>query len=102
MGNITLRELKFDNTEARLRRELLADQYDLSKCVMPSLIIDVGANVGGFCMSAAKMHPHAQVLCAEPAPVTYLLLLWNLAENGIPLVELSSLGQAERPGVIPL
>ena len=100
--NITLRELKVDNTIERLKVELLGDQYDLSKCVMPSFIIDVGANVGGFCVCAAKMFPQSQVLCAEPAPLIHLLLVWNLAENDIPLVGLKSFGQKNWPGVVPL
>ena len=100
--NITLRELKVDNTIERLRSELFGDQYDLAKCVMPSLIIDVGANVGGFCVCASKMFPQSQVLCAEPAPLIHFLLVWNLAENNIPLIGLNSLGKTDWPGVIPL
>jgi FkbM family methyltransferase len=98
----TLRSMKEDDTIPRLKKEVGHDHYGIGTTLNPALIIDVGANIGDFCISVAKLYPKAQVLCAEAAPETYFLLEWNLAENNVPRIELSSLGQADRPGVIPL
>ena len=102
MKLMTLRSLKEDNTIKKLANDLRGDPYSLGTCYNPKLIIDVGANIGAFCIKAAKMYPHSQVICAEPAPETYSLLLWNLVENGVPLRQLSSLGVEGKPGVIAL
>ena len=102
MTHMTLRSLKEDNTIKKLSKDLRGDPYSLGTCDNPKLIIDVGANIGAFCINAAKMYPHSQVICAEPAPETYSLLLWNLVENGVPLRQLSSLGVEGKPGVIAL
>ena len=102
MELMSLRSLKDDNTIKKLANDLRGDPYSLGTCYNPKLIIDVGANIGAFCINAAKMYPHSQVICAEPAPETYSLLLWNLVENGVPLRQLSSLGVEGKPGVIAL
>ena len=102
MKLMSLRSLKDDNTIRKLSQDLRGDPYSLGTCYNPKLIIDVGANIGAFCINAAKMYPHSQVICAEPAPETYSLLLWNLVENGVPLRQLSSLGVEGKPGVIAL
>jgi FkbM family methyltransferase len=98
----TLRSIKEDDTIPRLKKEVGRDHYAIGTSLNPALIIDVGANIGDFCISVAKLYPKAQVICAEPAPETYFLLRWNLAENNVPLIGLSSLGRADRPGVVPL
>ena len=76
--------------------------YDVGDCVNHSLIVDVGANIGAFCIAASRLYPQAQIICAEPSPETYFLLQWNLAENHVPLAELSSLGLKNKPGVIAM
>ena len=100
--DFTLRTLKGDDAIPRLKVEVGHDHYGISKCVNPGLIVDVGANVGDFCISAAKLYPNAQVLCAEPAPETYFLLLWNLAENNVSRIDRRELGKMNRPGVIAI
>ncbi|HTE78532.1 MAG TPA: FkbM family methyltransferase, partial [Xanthobacteraceae bacterium] len=41
-------------------------------------ILDVGANIGGFAIWAAKRWPGCEVFCYEPVPETFLLLKANI------------------------
>jgi len=45
----------------------------------PRVVIDAGANVGGWSLAAASIFPQARIFAFEPAPQTYEKLLANVA-----------------------
>merc|ERR1712070_519575 len=51
------------------------------------IIIDVGANIGLFSISACKRFPHARILAFEPHPANYRFLNHNLKTAGCSHVE---------------
>lgn len=54
----------------------------------PSLILDLGANIGLFTLLAAKRWPGASLACVEPHPTTFSFLCDNLALNGVTAMKL--------------
>ena len=69
-----------------ISRELELDDYGLSKTPVPGdgeVIVDIGANVGGFSILAAKMFPGAQVYAFEPQAATFSDLERNIRANGV-------------------
>jgi FkbM family methyltransferase len=55
------------------------DSYRLSSLNFnPGLIIDIGANIGAFSAHAAKLFPHAEIICVEPHPETFETCRKNL------------------------
>src|SRR5262245_13315276 len=60
----------------------IADIYGIGRAA-PTLIVDVGANVGAFACLAAALHPGADVVCYEPLPEHLALLRHNLEVNRV-------------------
>ncbi len=76
--------------DTRIINELwIDDPYlgQLPSMVDPTLIVDVGANRGYFCVQAARRFPSATVLAYEPEPANLELLATNLELNGLRQVE---------------
>ena len=103
-------EMTEDQSILELKGEMMGDRYGLTKIKdgltrrfanAPGLILDIGANIGDFTISAAKVYPKWQVLSFEPSPETYLVQIWNLALNSIPILPIDELGSGN-PGVVAL
>ena len=71
---LSLYRLMFEEDEYRLRH------YGLSA---GETIIDIGAHIGWFTLSAAARVPRARILSYEPNPENYRLLLDNLRLNSL-------------------
>jgi FkbM family methyltransferase len=54
----------------------------LGESFSKSVIIDVGAHIGGFSLMAAHKHPNSIIYCYEPHPDNFNLLKANIALNG--------------------
>jgi hypothetical protein len=50
---------------------------------VPLSIIDCGANIGTFALSAIRQFPDAQIVCYEPDPTNFEILSRNLRLNGL-------------------
>jgi FkbM family methyltransferase len=66
---------------------LIHGEYDPIQCDNPSVIIDVGANVGTSAVYFTKRYPNAKVLAIEPEQENYSILLRNTKkyQNIIPI-----------------
>ncbi len=70
--------------------EMLAeDLYRLGALAGPELaagevIVDVGAHLGASALALSKRFPAARLLCAEPNPVAFSYLKWNVSSNRLP------------------
>ena len=58
-----------------------ADEYRISKDAR--VILDMGANIGAFCLFAMAHSPRARVIALEPFPSTFSKLKQVIAENGL-------------------
>jgi len=63
-----------------------------------SIMLDIGANIGWYCLNLAKDVSKGRVLAFEPIPKTYDCLKKNIAINGIKNVELYNFGRADKKG----
>jgi FkbM family methyltransferase len=79
-----------DMTHLYVVDEIFRDKvYDLSKVPFtPDVVLDVGANIGMFTLTAAKRWPRAAFVCVEPHPETFSFLCRNLEDNGVRAVKL--------------
>eukprot|EP00747_Dinoflagellata_sp_TGD_P006643 gnl/TRDRNA2_/TRDRNA2_116308_c1_seq1.p1 gnl/TRDRNA2_/TRDRNA2_116308_c1~~gnl/TRDRNA2_/TRDRNA2_116308_c1_seq1.p1 ORF type:complete len:218 (+),score=36.33 gnl/TRDRNA2_/TRDRNA2_116308_c1_seq1:74-655(+) len=61
------------------------DEYELATHPLEpgAVVIDIGANVGGVSVAAAKLYPEAQIIAVEPDPTTYRYMMWNLKINNV-------------------
>ena len=46
-------------------------------------ILDIGANEGFYALRLASINPAAQILCLEPNPFAFEILLKNISNNGL-------------------
>jgi FkbM family methyltransferase len=81
-----------------LKETIYDDVYRLADLegARPELIIDVGAGIGSFSISAASKFPSATVLAFEPNPPTFALLQANVTRNEVPNVEIHPLAVGTR------
>ena len=49
----------------------------------PRTIVDVGASIGDFAVTAARRHPEGRVLAFEPDPAAFARLAGNMGRNGV-------------------
>ena len=93
-------QVREDETLQHIQREMGEDRYELKKLghQQHGVIVDIGANVGDFTLSAALLRPSWQILAIEPSPETFFVLLWNLALNGVPVSPVSSLRSGDHRG----
>jgi FkbM family methyltransferase len=69
-------------------REIFEDKcYDIVELPERPFIIDVGANIGLFCLYMKQKYPSSRILAFEPAPPTYATLRQNLELHNISGVE---------------
>lgn len=108
---------KNDDAAMRLPYEFLNDPYKTirlapSSTRQPScgklqgmasnnLVVDIGANLGAFSISAFLANPQLRILALEPVPTTFLFLKWNLQSNGIHSLTEEEF-RAGHPGVLAL
>lgn len=60
---------------------LFGDEYRLN--AGHRRIVDLGANIGVFCLWAAERVPDARIVAVEPFPSTYERLVQNISRNGL-------------------
>lgn len=60
------------------------------------MLLDIGANIGFYSISAAKAHPDLKIHAFEPMPKTYQYLARHVALNGISAIETHNFGFSER------
>jgi len=80
-----------------LERDLAATRKSLSH---PAVVVDAGANIGDFSISAWLLHPATQVLSFEPGAETFFVVLWNMAANAVPRLTMGDLGKPGKFGVV--
>ena len=103
-GDVDLRAGRVLRLEDRLDLLVLAeivcdDVYRLRELdAETTLIVDVGAGLGDFAVSAAGAFPRARVVAIEPDPGRFALLQLNVARNGLANVELHQ-AAAGRPAI---
>lgn len=64
-----------------------------------TLIIDIGAHIGCFCVYAAVLNPSVKILVFEPDERNFKLLKENLKLNGIRNVEAKNLAVSSKEGI---
>lgn len=70
-------------SDAGCLREMRDDVYHLHELdTPPSVIVDIGANIGAFSILAATMFPDATIRAFEPEPENYALLVANVDAYG--------------------
>lgn len=112
--SLALRRLGTDSTLKEIANEMKEDRYHLFDLfgklpgtiddgfTQPGVIVDAGANIGDFSISAWLLHPSTQVLCFEPSAETYFVALWNMVANNVPILTLNDIGVPGKVGVIAL
>lgn len=62
-----------------------ADCYRLASMSLPEapVVVDVGANLGGFTLALLRHRPHARVVAYEPSPIAFAACRENLSRNGL-------------------
>ena len=95
-----------DNSITKLMWEP-ADGYGLQKGSLVSdvkagaTVVDIGANLGYFTISVARLQPTLHILAVEPVPLTYFYFLWNCWINNVRvrIVQAGGLREHTDPGV---
>jgi len=101
-----------DDAITRLPSEFRADRYGSARLsradgaaaastVRAPVVVDIGANLGSFTLSAYLANPGLRILALEPMPVTFMFLKWNLLSNDIPEITEQEF-HAGKPGVLAL
>ncbi|HKD28806.1 MAG TPA: FkbM family methyltransferase [Xanthobacteraceae bacterium] len=60
-------------------REIFGGEYDVPYSRYAPVILDIGANIGGFAIWASRRWPGSVVHCYEPVPSNFELLRKNLS-----------------------
>lgn len=89
-------------TMAILPQTKLTPEFaDIAKALpsyTPSLIFDVGANVGQSCVSYARSFPDADIYAFEPVPAAFEQLC--LATASIPKIKTHNIALGSKPGIV--
>ena len=85
--------------DAAIFEQILCDgsEYRLPVDTQPSVIFDIGANIGASAVYFAARYPQARVYCFEPLPQNIELLRKNVAAFG-DRVTVVPMGLGESPG----
>lgn len=79
-------------------KEVFVDgDYDIS-VRNPKTIIDIGANIGTYCLYASRKYPNAKIYSYEPSRNTFEMLSENIKNNNNSGVKVYRLGVADREG----
>lgn len=78
-----------------IRNVYLADPTRIPET---ALVVDIGANIGGFSVFAARLARHGEVLCYEPHPENFRILQRNLQINHLHNVVALQMGVAGTAG----
>lgn len=93
-----------DNTIKRLNFEMAnshKDRYGLRQIsTEEGVIVDLGANIGDFAITAALMYPKFHVIALEPSPHTFFYFVLNCWLNNVPMLEEKDAGNHHKPGVL--
>lgn len=75
------------------------DIYKIEEINSPSVILDIGANIGTFTILAAKKFPHAKIIAVEPEPDNIEMLKKNIELNQIKNVEIRNVAVSSGYGM---
>ena len=79
------------------------DMYGLKRMsASRGIVIDIGANIGDFAISVAKLYPHIQIVALEPSPTTFLVLIQNLILNNVTILKSGDIRNRGPGGVLAL
>ncbi|MDO8561297.1 MAG: FkbM family methyltransferase [bacterium] len=78
------------------------DIYRLKSIKDPSIILDIGANIGVFTILAARRFPNAKVVAVEPQANNFAALEANVHRNKLSNVELHRVAVSDSYGTTPL
>ncbi len=87
---------------AMLREVLISDCYGLAEIKPDSVIIDIGAHIGGFSVHAGKIATRGKIYAYEPFWSSYQLLKENIKLNNLKNVIASELAVNNQNGFIDL
>jgi FkbM family methyltransferase len=61
------------------------DCYQLARAGLPPapVVVDIGANIGGFSLAVLNLRPRAQIAAFEASPAALVALQRNVAANGV-------------------
>jgi hypothetical protein len=90
------RDIVFSRSAAPCRQITSVDEYRFNDIRPGDRVLDIGANVGAFCIRAARMG--ARVTAVEP--VTASLLSENIRANGVPVQVVAGALGTGKPGEI--
>jgi FkbM family methyltransferase len=79
MVDIQLPQIECPPSMASLIREIFNGEYDLPYSHPAPVILDIGANIGGFAIWAAQRWQNSILHCYEPLPSNFALLQRNLS-----------------------
>ncbi len=63
-----------------------------------SVILDIGANIGWYCLNLSKNVPRGRIMAFEPIPTTFGYLLKNIALNNITNIIPYNFGLCDKEG----
>jgi FkbM family methyltransferase len=81
----------------RIFRQLISEAL-VKNPGKPCVVVDVGANIGVFTVTAARIDPRVQVFAFEPNPASYALLEENLLLNDLKNVTVTPSAVGEKAG----
>ena len=100
--SLQLASLRADRSARLLADGMRHERYGVTSLPHSGVVVDVGANVGDFALTVAKLRPAMRVIAIEPVPSTYFFLRLNLELNGIPYLSASHLANPRAHGVIAI
>jgi len=80
-----------DSCEFRLLQRIAASA---------KVIVDIGANLGSFTLTLARLAPQARIFSFEPAPTTYRILDENIRLNALGNISLQMQAVCEKVGTV--
>ena len=84
----------FDEAERKLLADAMHENY---------VFIDIGANVGGYCLfAAAHAKPGSRILAIEPQPDIFERLIFNIRQNSFANMKAIDCAVADKDGEIVL
>jgi FkbM family methyltransferase len=84
----------FDEAERMLLASRMAENF---------IFIDIGANIGGYCLfAAANAGPGSRILAIEPQPDIFERLIYNIRQNDFANVKAIDCAVADKDGEIVL